>query len=135
MIRIEYRGIVEIISAVIGINEGYNHNNESPLNAQEICKIIQRLSEDYFNETNIYVPFVFKSCRTIYRTEWGCPEGGEITFEISTEADPERFVTPSQIREYNEHATILILRISEYFRQSTTKIRRTNSLIIKNVLK
>jgi hypothetical protein len=133
--RIEHRGLSDKISAVIGINEGYYHENDSTLTENEICDIIQKICEEYFNIYNIYISFTFRMCRVIYRTEWGCPSSGEIAFELSTSADPERYTTPHQVNNYNEHAETLIVEIAKYFKQSTVRIEKTGGLIIKNTLK
>lgn len=75
--------------AVIGVCEGYGHNNEGGKEEKTFNKLYIQTAGDVFASCGIYVSAVSKETRTLYNTEWGCPEDGEITYELSATANPE----------------------------------------------
>ena len=71
----------------IGVTEGYFHNNEnSNMNFVELVDKCSREAEDL---TGIYVSFNIVPAITLYKSEWGCPKGGEKTYILSAIRNPK----------------------------------------------
>lgn len=101
-----------------GITEGYNHNNEQHTSIETVCEALKVLSGKVMNETNVYVSGVVKEASVYYKTEWGCPEGGEKVFELSATHNPA-FVEKA---EWKEAVVKLAKEIKKEFKQSTLTI-------------
>ena len=71
---------------IIGVNEGYFHDNESNIN---ISKLYQEIAEKIFKETKIYVSAVITENRVIYSAVWGCPADGEVVYSIRGTRNPQ----------------------------------------------
>lgn len=70
----------------VGVTEGYFHNNEdSSLN---FIKLLKQVCAEVENETGLYISFVVKPCKVVYKEEWGCPEDGEDVYVISAVYNP-----------------------------------------------
>ena len=74
---------------VTGVNKGYFHNNEKEVTEKEMGILWDKIALEQFNKTNLYISAVVQKSTTVYNTEWGCPEGGEDTFNINTTANLE----------------------------------------------
>lgn len=61
----------------IGVNPGYHHNNEITGAAAVVSKLWQKIAEDLHSQGAPYVGATVRNATQVYRTEWGCPEGGE----------------------------------------------------------
>lgn len=105
---------------VIGVNEGYHHNNENLDNREKlVASIWQEKARKIFEETGIYISCVVSASKTVYNTEWGCPVGGEDTVTITTTANPE-FVKDM---ESWEKAVIEVTKLmKQELKQSTVTI-------------
>lgn len=71
----------------IGVTEGYFHNNENSdvdfVNlVDQCCREVEKLS-------GIYVSFNIAPIITLYKSEWGCPKGGEHTYVLSAIRNPK----------------------------------------------
>lgn len=121
---------VTIIKATVGCNAGYNHGNDR---MQDFTKFIQNIAEEYFKHSNVYISFVIHESVTTYRTEWGCPDGGETTFTLETSPDPEFYTTDESKSEYTQHAIKLIKMIAISLKQSTVRIEILDSSKIQKV--
>lgn len=62
-----------------GVNEGFSTNN-TEANKLEVGEKIKEFLEEIEKETNIYVSGVLIKNSAIYKNEWQCPYGGEVTF-------------------------------------------------------
>ncbi len=62
-----------------GVNPGFNHNNEEKNGLALVAKTWAEIAESYYKTTGIYVSASLSEQKTVYRTEWGCPNGGEDT--------------------------------------------------------
>ena len=70
----------------IGVTEGYFHNNENEnINFVKIVDECARIIEEV---SGIYVSFNILPTITLYKTEWGCPDGGEKTYTLSAIRNP-----------------------------------------------
>ena len=131
-----YPNKVPKITATFGIHPGYSNTplEKGPTDSQVRTRI-QKISEEYFKETGRYCSFVVFPTRTIYRYEWGCPEGGEETYTIQSTADPERCVTDRSQVEYINDCKNIILEIAKSFRQCTLRIDVETVICYKYVMK
>lgn len=109
----------EKFTATLGIASGYGHENQGISDPLMIAgSAWQSAAKMVFEENGIYVGSVIKPAHTVYNTDWGCPQGGEITVEISGERNPE--YTPE---EGWKDTVIKILRLTaKELGQSTTQL-------------
>ena len=70
----------------IGVTEGYFHNNE---NANiDFIKLVDKCARETENIFGIYISFNIVPTITLYKSEWGCPDGGEKTYTLSAIRNP-----------------------------------------------
>ena len=62
-----------------GVNKGFSTNN-TEANKLEVGEKIKEFIKLIEEETNIYVSGVLIKNSAIYKNEWKCPYGGEVTF-------------------------------------------------------
>ena len=62
-----------------GVNEGFSKNN-TEANKLEIGEKIKEFIDEIEKETKIYVSGVLIKNQALYKDEWKCPYGGEVTF-------------------------------------------------------
>lgn len=62
-----------------GVNEGFSEKN-TEANKLEVGEKIKEFIDKIEKETNIYVSGVLIKNSAIYKNEWKCPYGGEVTF-------------------------------------------------------
>lgn len=131
-----YPNKVPRITATFGVQPGYNNTSmrNSP-SESSVRSRIQKISEEYFKETGRYCSFVVFPTRTIYRFEWGCPNGGEETYTVQSTADPERCVTEYNRAEYIRDCKNIILEVAKSFDQCTVRIDTETVLCDKYVMK
>ena len=76
--------------AELGINEGFDaqKNQNISIRISELCKQLQQLQKDVEEQTGIYIATIVSGPnRSIYKTEWDCPVGGEISYTIHAISD------------------------------------------------
>lgn len=71
----------------IGITPGYFHNNENT--NIDFIKLVDECSREVEKECGIYISFNILPTITLYKTEWGCPDGGEMTYILSAIRNPK----------------------------------------------
>lgn len=98
-------------SAVIGINAGYGHKNDSNATLSEIAELLKKKALKVEDETGIYVSGVIYGSKCYYKTEWGCPEGGEDTFCLNADCNPSYSSLPAE--EYIKKWQVAFLRLVE----------------------
>lgn len=77
-------------SATLGVVAGYKHDNVpcgDPLDI--VAATWDAAAELELAAGGLYVPCVATASRTIYRREWGCPVGGEITVTLTGTRNPQ----------------------------------------------
>lgn len=102
--------------ATIGINPGYFHNNEKYVDFEHLLSHASDLIQE---ETGIYVSWIVYPSKTIYKTEWGCPDGGEVTYSIESTANPN-FAPDMDL--WIDSATRIIKYLMKELEQSTITI-------------
>ncbi len=71
----------------IGVTEGYFHNNEN--SNIDFVKLVDKCCKESEKIYGIYIPFNIIPTITLYKKEWGCPDGGEITYTLSAIRNPK----------------------------------------------
>lgn len=104
---------------VIGVTEGYFHKNNTQKNVEEISELWKEIAKKQMNLSGLYISAVINPSKTIYNTEWGCPKGGEDTFTITGEANPE--FTPD-INKWIEVVGECTRELKKQLKQSTVTI-------------
>lgn len=109
------------ITATLGVVSGYFHSNNADDIYLSVTTIIQEASELYaqLHPELPYISMVATPSVTTYRKEWGCPDGGELTFTISSVANPT-FVT--DLKEWEDTARGVFMLIQRQLKQSTMLI-------------
>lgn len=59
----------------MGFTEGYSHNNEESV--EKLVDTVQQIAEELYQKSGTYIGCVITPAIVVYRTEWGCPIGGE----------------------------------------------------------
>lgn len=71
----------------IGVTPGYFHNNEKV--DSDFIKIVDNCARDVEELHDIYISFNIIHTITLYKSEWGCPDGGENTYTLSAIRNPK----------------------------------------------
>lgn len=103
---------VDAFEITIGINKGYDHNNESVVDFEEIYQMIATY---IYNQTGVYVSGVITPAKVVYNVDWGCPMDGEDVYVIKGVNNPQ-FTEPDK---YKDAVTKLIEKLATAFEQST----------------
>ena len=61
----------------LGINAGYSLEGQTLLPEAEMAELYREEAERVMEETGIYISANMAPARSLYRSEWGCPAGGE----------------------------------------------------------
>lgn len=77
------------VSFVIGVNPGYFHNNNNKVSLSKLARDVDKAAKKAEEIQGCYVAFNISYGVTMYKTEWGCPDGGERTFTISAVRNPK----------------------------------------------
>ena len=117
-------------SAEIGVNEGYNvdENQKETLGIEAIGKLVQEKADTIYESDGFYKGIYISTVvdgpdRTIYRSEWGCPEGGELTYNISGTANPTFGVDPVA---WKIAALALVNKMRTALKQTTVEVNFTD---------
>ena len=113
------------VRATVGVNAGYNHNNENTA-----IELLDYLAHRYENvarqeeqDGGLYISAMLTPCRVVYKQEWGCPENGEECVEVSMTYNPT-FATWSKypVEEWIASAKNIICEFARALDQSTVNI-------------
>ena len=86
------KGKSETYEMVIGTIPGYATQDGFDFTKQktreELFLIYNKIALETEEQTGIYVPIVISKCDTLYKKEWGCPNGGEPCYKVSATRNP-----------------------------------------------
>ena len=105
-------------TAVIGINKGHFHKNNNHENKKDIYLKWQSLSKNHYESKGIYVSANISKIKTIYHEKWGCPLGGEVTYEISGICNP----VFSDSNKWREVVLDIVKELKLYYEQSSCSL-------------
>ena len=75
-------------SMMIGINSGYHLTEQKTMPEDEFADIFRAVAEEVYVETGVYISAVMNASRALYRSEWGCPDGGEFSYTLTGCSNP-----------------------------------------------
>lgn len=106
---------------IFGVSEGYFHNNDNgDINVARLVEIIKKLATDIERDVyNVYLSGVITPVKVSYKTEWGCPIGGEDCFKFECVVNPE-FV--KDLHYWQVSVEGLANLIKQEFKQTTMTI-------------
>lgn len=109
---------------IFGIVEGYFHDNggkqENDVNEMiELTEILKNISVEIEKETTIYISGVLTPVNVLYKTEWGCPVGGEKCYKFESTCNPA-FVDSQEIWESS--FLQFSQKVKKTFKQSTVTV-------------
>ena len=99
----------------LGLQEGYHTRQQEVPALSQIGSVYQEIAEELYQETNIYISASIFPAHTLYRTEWGCPDGGEETVVLMGCCNPA-FAHP---KGYEAVLRKLAERLKKRFHQRT----------------
>lgn len=112
----------------IGVTEGYFHSNEGTEGTTGCFEeLVKKASLDVFNKTNTYVSFVSYKSKTLYSNEWGCPIGGEDTYNLETVANPQ--FTPD-LEQWKCNVISIVKILKAQLKQSTVTIQFSTTDVV-----
>jgi hypothetical protein len=123
--------ICDSFLSVIGINEGYFHNNDTMLTPHpDVYADIQLIADEIYAETGKYVGVVVTPAKVVYKEEWGCPKGGEDVYVLTGNSFFES--RQDETREAWKGAVeLFILRLKEHFKQTTVQIEWSTKAVVR----
>ena len=104
------------MTAVIGVCEGYGHSNNTNVAFESLY---QDAAAEEFAESGTYVSAVITPTRTVYHKDWCCPDGGEVTYEVTATANPE-YVT--DMEAWKEAALRVVKSLKCVLKQTTVTV-------------
>lgn len=120
-----------IWSCVIGVNSGYNLENQKMVSEDEFAIRYGKVARKVYEETGVYISAVITRSRILYHEEWGCPQNGEYSYTVSgccnpAFSDPEEYLAVlkkiAQMLKQEWNQTTLLLEIipssAIYFRDT-----------------
>jgi len=127
-LRTEYRALLEkekagpqpVVSFRIsfGTVSGYGVENAPDTSLSVVAEDIKKLAD--YNGTNpVKISGILSETRTVYATEWGCPIGGEKTFEFRGCQNPEFC---EDVEAYKKAVRELARKIKKFYKQSTVTV-------------
>jgi hypothetical protein len=103
--------------ANIGVNAGYFHQNGSQ---PDFYSLLQQTAGEIYRETGVYVSCLAYPAKAIYHTDWGCPAGGENTYNIESVANPE---FAPDVQAWKSAALKLMQAMKVKLKQSTATVQ------------
>jgi len=107
---------------ISGIIEGYFHSNED-CDFEKVIEKIKDISNTIEESTGVYISTVTTQSKVTYKTEWGCPQGGEDVLRIESSHNHEF----SSLEKWKIAILDFAKEIKKEFKQLTITIEFVNS--------
>ena len=119
-------------STEIGVNPSFDcqNNNSVSMTAEDVGSVLQTLSEEVLQETGVYITAIVSGPnRSCYKVEWGCPKGGETTYQIRGNSDHRLQFRdePYDSTEWKRAVLLLLYKMKEHFGQEYILVEFTAS--------
>lgn len=103
--------------ANLGVTPGYFHQN----NAQpDFYSCLQQTLAEVYDRTGIYVSCLAAPVQAIYHTAWGCPPGGERTYNIESTANP---IFAPDLAAWKQAALLAVRLLKKTLGQTTATVQ------------
>lgn len=119
-------------STEMGVNPSFDRqkNNSVSMTAEDVGCVVQTLSEEVLQETGVYITAIVSGPnRSCYKSEWGCPKGGEITYQIRGNSDHRLQFRdePHDAIEWKRAVLLLLYKMKAHFGQEYLLVEFTAS--------
>ena len=94
-------------SCVIGVNGGYDLENQKSVSEDEFAYRYGKLARKVYEDTGVYISAVITLSRVVYHEDWGCPKSGEYSFTLSGCCNPAFSNTQEYLSALKELAQLL----------------------------
>ncbi len=81
----------------VGTAAGYSTEARARMPEEKLAALFQRIAAEVMAAGGAYISAVLVPSRVLYHTDWGCPEGGELTYTFSGSCNPA-FAAPEAYR-------------------------------------
>lgn len=85
-----------VFEFVVGVNPGYFHDNPTADALTVVADAWDKAATELSLTNGLYVPAVMFSAKAVYKTDWGCPVGGEDVVIVRGNYNPSFCDTPIQ---------------------------------------
>lgn len=109
-----------------GVNEGFSKDN-TEANKLEVGETIKEFINELEKETGIYISGVLIKNSALYKNEWDCPYGGEVTFTYMGDRN-NNFCSDDE--EYRKTVIKLAKMIKDKYKQEEIIVSFTNSHLV-----
>ena len=103
---------------VVGTVSGYELEGKQGASLSDFVETLKTLAAKVQDETGIYVSGSVVPASVYYRTEWGCPKGGESTFLVQGDLNPEF----GEEGPWKESVIRLFEKLKKHYQQSTLTV-------------
>lgn len=119
-------------STEMGVNPSFDcqNNHSASMTAEDVGCVVQTLSEEVLQETGVYITAIVSGPnRSCYKEEWGCPKGGEITYQIRGNSDHRLQFRdePYDFIEWKRAVLLLLYKMKERLLQEYILVEFTES--------
>jgi hypothetical protein len=112
-------------TAVVGINAGYGTpNGKTGIDLIKFGELYKKIADVVMDKNGIYVGAVQSPVKVIYKTEWGCPDGGEDCIRLEADCNPNYSKIPSMkyVASWKEAFLLVIENLMEELNQTTVTV-------------
>lgn len=109
-----------------GVNEGFSKKN-TEANKLEVAEKIKEFIDVIEKETKIYVSGLLIKNTAVYKNEWSCPYGGEVTFTYM--GNRNKYFCKSD-RKYRKAVIKLAKMIKQEYGQKEVFVSFTKSHLV-----
>jgi hypothetical protein len=119
-------------TAVVGINAGYGHANEAGVDLVKFGELVKSIADKTMDSTGIYVGGVVNPVKVLYKTDWGCPEGGEDSIRLEADCNPTYDSRPADeyVAAWKEAFIANIQALMEELDQTTVTVAYSDGEVV-----